>query len=104
MDCPESGQSFGKHAKQFTSSQVFGKNIEFYEINKDRYGRTIAKIFYDNNKYLSEEIIKAGYGWWYYKYSKNNDLEKYQNIAKEQKLGIWSEENAIAPWDYRISH
>lgn len=101
VDCPESGQAFGKNAKQFTSSQVFGKNIEFYEINKDRYGRTIAKIFYEENKYLSEEIIKAGFGWWYYKYSKNKELEKYQNIAREQKLGLWSEENAVAPWEYR---
>lgn len=101
VDCPESGQPFGKNAKQFTSSQVFGKNIEFYEISKDRYGRTIAKIFYEDNKYLSEEIIKAGYGWWYYKYSKNKELEKYQNIAREQKLGLWSEENVVTPWEYR---
>lgn len=101
VDCPESGQAFGKNAKQFTSSQVFGKNIEFYEINKDRYGRTIAKIFYEENKYLSEEIIKAGFGWWYYKYSSNKELEKYQSIAREQKIGLWSEENAVAPWEYR---
>lgn len=63
VDCPESKQPFGNNAKQFTSSQVFGKNIIFYPTDTDRYGRTIAKIFYDDDKYLSAEIIKAGLGW-----------------------------------------
>ena len=58
VDCPESGQPFGKNAKDFTSSQVFGKIISFVETDQDRYGRTIAKVYYDNGKYLSKEIIK----------------------------------------------
>lgn len=101
VDCPENRQPFGKNAKQFTSSQVFGKNVTFYRVGKDRYRRTIAKIFYDNEKYLSSEIIKAGFGWWYYKASKNFKLKDVEILAKKKKLGLWSDENAIAPWDFR---
>lgn len=101
VDCPENRQPFGKNAKQFTSSQVFGKNIIFYRVGKDRYRRTIAKIFYDNEKYLSAEIIKAGFGWWYYKASKNFKLKDVEILAKKKKLGLWSDKNAIAPWDFR---
>ncbi|MCD1119188.1 thermonuclease family protein [Chryseobacterium turcicum] len=63
VDCPESGQPFGKNAKQYTSDQVFGKTIKFIQTDVDRYGRTIAKVYYGNEKYLSEEIIRAGLGW-----------------------------------------
>lgn len=63
VDCPENGQAFGKNAKQFTSDAVFGKEITFEETDQDRWGRTIAKVFYDDNLYLSAEIIKAGIGW-----------------------------------------
>lgn len=101
VDCPENRQSFGKNAKQFTSSQVFGKNVTFNRVGKDRYRRTIAKIFYDNEKYLSAEIIKAGFGWWYYKASKNFKLKDVEILAKKKKLGLWSDKNAIAPWDFR---
>lgn len=101
VDCPENRQPFGKNAKQFTSSQVFGKNVTFYRVGKDRYRRTIAKIFYDNEKYLSAEIIKAGFGWWYYKASKNFKLKDVEILAKKKKLGLWSDKNAIAPWDFR---
>lgn len=101
VDCPESGQPFGKNAKQFTSSQVFNKQITFYENTTDRYGRTIAKVYYDNGKYLSAEIIKAGLGWWYYQYSKNLELGKMQDSAKFKAIGLWSDKNAISPYEWR---
>lgn len=101
VDCPESGQPFGKNAKQFTSSQVFSKEIIFYETDTDRYGRTIAKIYYDNGKYLSAELIKAGLGWWYYQYSKNTELGKMQDSAKSKGLGLWQDKEAISPYEWR---
>ena len=29
-------------------------------------------------KYLSEEFIKIGFGWWYYQYSTDKELGKMQ--------------------------
>ena len=101
VDCPEKSQAFGKNAKQFTSSQVFGKKVMFYRTGKDRYKRTVAKIFYDNYKYLSAEIIKSGWGWWYFKASENAELKNYQLEAKNSKIGLWKDSNAISPWDFR---
>ncbi|MCA6069381.1 thermonuclease family protein [Chryseobacterium sp. RG1] len=101
VDCPESGQAFGKNAKQFTSSQVFGKKVVFYRIAKDRYKRTVAKIFYDDDKYLSAEIIKSGWGWWYFKASKSVELKDYELKAKNSKTGLWKDNNAISPWEFR---
>lgn len=100
VDCPENSQAFGKNAKQFTADQIFGKQISFIATDTDRYGRTIAKIYY-NQRYLSAEIIKAGLGWWYYKYSNNKSLGKLQKQAKSKKLGLWQDASAKAPWDYR---
>ncbi|UCA58501.1 thermonuclease family protein [Chryseobacterium rhizoplanae] len=101
VDCPESGQPFGKNAKQFTSDQVFGKQVSFVETDTDRYGRTIAKIYYDKDKYLSAEIIRAGLGWWYHYFSKDRSLGNLQEEAKLKKLGLWHDEHAVSPWEYR---
>ncbi|MFN1218862.1 thermonuclease family protein [Chryseobacterium kwangjuense] len=101
VDCPENRQPFGKNAKQFTSDQVFSRQVMFVETNKDRYGRSVAKVYYDNGKYLSAEIIKAGYGWWYYSYSKDADLGAMQNRAKAKKIGLWIDKKAVSPWDFR---
>ncbi len=102
VDCPENGQPFGKNAKSFTSSQVYGKEIEFYQTDVDMYGRTIAVVLYDeDNKSLSEEIIKAGLGWWYYQYSNDRSLGDLQTEAKYLKKGLWADADPIAPWEYR---
>ncbi|VEH19260.1 Thermonuclease precursor [Chryseobacterium nakagawai] len=101
VDCPENGQAFGKNAKQFTSAQVFGKTVTFKETSTDRYGRSIAKIYYDNDKYLSKEVIKAGMGWWYFSYSKDDSLGKLQEKAQQKKIGLWQDVHAVAPWEYR---
>lgn len=101
VDCPENGQPFGKNAKQFTSDQVFNKHITYKVLNTDRYGRTIAQVYYDNGKYLSEEIIKHGFGWWYHHYSNNKKLGDLENKAAALKLGLFQDHNAIPPWIYR---
>ncbi|NML58774.1 thermonuclease family protein [Chryseobacterium cheonjiense] len=101
IDCPENGQAFGSNARQFTAGQVFGKTVVFYTIGNDRYGRSVAGVFYDGDKYLSREIVKAGFGWWYFKASKNTELQKLQDEAMEKRLGLWSDKKAVAPWEFR---
>ena len=100
VDCPEKAQPYGQKAKEFVSDAIFGKKITYYPTKTDRYGRTIAKIYY-NKKYLSEEIIRAGFGWWYKDYSKANYLEAIQKEAKKAKRGLWKDKNPIAPWEFR---
>jgi len=101
VDCPEKSQPFGTKAKQFTSDQIFRKQIKYVVTDIDRYGRSIAKIYYDDNKYLSAEIIKNGFGWQYKKYSTSKDLANFENTARLQKVGLWYDKNPVAPWDWR---
>lgn len=101
VDCPESAQPFGKNAKQFTSSQVFGKEVNYWETDTDRYGRTIAKVFYDDGKYLSAEIIRNGFGWWYHWFSTDKRLRNLEIEAKKNNLGLWADRKAVSPWEWR---
>ena len=100
VDCPESGQSFGKNAKNFTILQVALKNVTYQIITIDQYGRAVAKVFY-SGKYLSEEIIKNGLGWHYKKYSNSERLAAFEELAKKNKKGLWSDKMAVAPWEWR---
>ena len=100
VDCPESSQPFGKNAKVFTTGQVAMKIVTYKILTIDRYGRTVAKVFY-KGKYLSEEIIKNGFGWHYKKYSNSKKLAALEELAHENKKGLWMDNRAIAPWDWR---
>lgn len=58
-------------------------------------------IYYDNNKYLSAEIIRAGMGWHYKKYSKSIELAELEVIARKEKRGLWIDNNAKSPSEWR---
>ena len=101
VDCPEKSQAFGTRAKQFTSDEIYLKQVKYIVTDIDRYGRSIAKIYYDNNKYLSEEIIRNGFGWQYKKYSTSKLLAKLEEEARKNKRGLWIDPNPIYPSDWR---
>lgn len=102
VDCPEKNQPFGTKAKQFTSDQIYLKTIKYVVTDTDRYGRSIAMIYYDtDNKYLSAEIIKAGMGWHYKRYSTSKELATFEDNAKKNKIGLWVDSNPVAPWEFR---
>ena len=102
VDTPEKSQAFGTKAKQFTSDQIYLKTIKYVVTDTDRYGRSIAMIYYDtDNKYLSAEIIKAGMGWHYKRYSTSKKLALLEDNAKKNKIGLWIDNNPIAPWEWR---
>ena len=101
IDCPEKKQPFSKRAKQFTSDAIFGKNVEVEIQSKDRYGRIIGKVGYNESFDLSEELLKHGYAWHYVKYSKDMLLQGLEQEARVKKVGLWQDKNAIPPWEWR---
>lgn len=100
IDAPELGQSFGKRSKQALSSKVFGKAIQAKVVDQDRYGRTVGEIFL-GNRWINREMVAEGWAWQYRRYSKSQELAKAEEMAKEKKLGVWSDSNPIPPWEFR---
>ena len=102
IDTPEKSQKFGLEAKEFTYNKIFGKTVEVDAKDTDRYGRTVGVVYYDNGKDLNFELVRSGYAWWYEQYAKNNKQFKMaQDYAERNKLGLWTQSNPTAPWDYR---
>ncbi len=101
IDCPEKSQAFGMKTKQFTSDFCFGKIVTVESFGKrDRYERILGTVKLDG-KILNKELLKAGYAWHYKKYSDKQDYAELETTAKNNKVGLWVDENPIAPWDYR---
>lgn len=102
VDAPESTQAFGSRAKQFASDLCFGQQVTLKLVDEDRYGRFVADVILSDGRNLNHELVRAGMAWWYEEYAKGDTtLQKLQEEAKSQKVGLWSEPNPIAPWDFR---
>lgn len=102
IDCPEKNQPFGKKAKQATSDLCFGQKVRVIHNNEyDRYKRLIAEIINERGECVNKELVKSGLAWHYIKYSSDTSYQQLEIRARTEKTGIWSEENPIAPWNWR---
>ena len=102
IDTPEKNQPYGKKAKKALSNFIFNKEVEVEIVTIDRYGRTVGKIFL-NNQNINKEMVKAGHAWVYVKYAKDKTFFALENEARENQLGLWAlpKEQRIAPWQWR---
>jgi len=103
IDCPEKKQPFSTKAKQFVSEAIFNKTVLINVSKKDRYGRYISNVIYNDSLNLSYELVKNGLAWHYLKYSKDTILSALEANARLNRLGLWHDNNPIAPWDWRAN-
>jgi len=68
--------------------------------DKDRYGRYIAQVHY-GRKDLGKELLRNGMAWHYVRYSSDKNLQQLEDRARAAKVGLWVDENAVPPWEWR---
>lgn len=102
IDCPEKKQAFGTRAKWFASQLCYGKTVTVNAQKKpDRYQRIIGEIILSDGTNVNKELVKNGLAWHFKKYSKSKEYAYLEREAREKRVGLWSEEAPVAPWDFR---
>ncbi len=102
IDAPEKSQDFGQRSKQTLSALIFGKDVKVIYDKLDRNKRILGHT-YQNGLYINLIMVQKGMAWHFKKYSSDQTFAQAEQFARNQKIGIWSKSNAIAPWDYRSS-
>lgn len=100
IDCPEKVQEYGSQAKSATSQLCFGKFVTVQNEGTDKYGRTLAIVFVDS-LCLNKELLRLGLAWHYKRYNQDKELSEIEETARKNKVGLWSQPNPVAPWDFR---
>lgn len=103
IDCPEKrgSQPFGNQAKKALSDLCFGQMVSVQGQKYDRYKRLIAVVINHNKQVVNQEMIKQGMAWHYKKYSSNLFYAQLEIAARKNKVGLWQEKDAVAPWAWR---
>ncbi|WP_136797467.1 thermonuclease family protein [Desulfosediminicola ganghwensis] len=103
IDCPESGQEFGREATRYAARLTAGKKAEVIKYDKDRYGRVVGVVMVDGVN-VNQRLIEQGYAWKYGRYCKEpfcRDWRRLEEKARNEKIGLWNDDTAVAPWDWR---
>ncbi len=100
INTPERGDALWKEARDYNARKVKGKAVmvEYGEIRKDKYGRTLAYVFV-GGEMVNAELLKAGLAHLFIlepmKYY--HDFFRLQEEARSKGLGIWGGKGVPGP-------
>ncbi len=101
-DCPELGQPFGNEAKRFTAGMVC-RQIVKVQVKNTGGGHIFGRVTVFG-KDLSLDLVRAGLAWHDRRESQDPALAKAEHEARQANRGLWSDQNPIAPWVWRLGH
>lgn len=106
IDAPEKAQPFGAKSKQSLSWMCFGKQARISPQGRDRYGRTIGRIYCFTPGVKTEidanaEQVRRGLAWVYDRYVTDPDLYPLQDAARAERRGLWADSAPTPPWEWR---
>lgn len=103
IDTPELGQPFGNKASGLASMLLLRREVEGETVAVDQYGREVA-IVTVSGAGVAEALIGAGLAWVDPRFCRREicaEWETLQEKVRGQGKGLWSDPEAIPPWEWR---
>jgi len=101
IDAPEISQPYGIESRDLLAKLTRKKKIRVESHGKDRYGRTVGKI-YVGKRSVNQSMVGRGAAWWFRSFApSDNKLRRLEQEARRHKIGLWKSAIVIAPWDWR---
>lgn len=104
IDAPELKQPWGDKAKQGAVDLSLGKSVRVEWQHKDLYGRVDGRVYVKDGAReldLSATLVGSGLAWWYQRYSRDKRIKAIEQLARDEKRGLWADDAPVAPWEYR---
>lgn len=98
LDAPELGQHFGFEAKANLEELLSLHQAQLTFEENDKYGRKVCTLLL-NGLNLNNQLVENGFAW----ASPDSSIAfgNAQKKAKEERVGLWSHNNPLPPWEWR---
>lgn len=107
IDAPELQQADGIASRNALRQSIIRQNVRLEIVDTDQYGRKVARIWL-NGQDMNLQQIQQGYAWHYRNVARRqqnrSDYAQYEAAerhAQQNRLGLWHNRQAIAPWTFR---
>lgn len=102
IDTPEARQPYGDRARQALSNLAFGRTVRVVEVDTDRFGRTVGRV-YTGRTEVSAEMVRQGAAWVFRRFSDDPALLRLEAEAQRAHRGLWAlpEAERMPPWEWR---
>jgi endonuclease YncB( thermonuclease family) len=109
IDAPESGQPYGRAAKNALARRVHHRWVRIEVVKLDHYGRTVGKVT-ETGRDVGRDQVAAGMAWWLRVFADEQSPEdqrlyaEAQASARDRRRGLWRDPAPIEPWQWRREH
>ncbi|MES2900312.1 MAG: thermonuclease family protein [Pseudomonadota bacterium] len=100
IDAPEKAQPFGTRSRLSLAELCYGKDASYTVQSLDRYKRAIAVVTCDGVEANRQQVAR-GMAWVYVRYNADRSLPVVEGQARQAGRGLWREDSAVAPWEFR---
>lgn len=97
------GQPFAGKAFMALSNKVLHKQVRLDILKIDHRQEAIAVVYLDGRN-INFEMVAEGWAWADPKCKKrpaDSDYVAAEELARAKKLGIWSQDKPLPPWEFR---
>jgi endonuclease YncB( thermonuclease family) len=100
INAPEMKEKYGDESKKYLNSLIKNKDVilknDSITKDKDIYGRLLRYVYLDIED-INKKMIRDGFAVAYLKYSfsKSDEYKQTELLAKNEKLGLWSDDKVI---------
>jgi micrococcal nuclease len=105
VDAPEREQPFGAEAARWAQESLRGRRVVLTVQGVDAYGRLVAQLSVEGDGYMWDvgaTLARIGLAWLDPRHGEDREsLREDQELARQEGVGLWSEPDAVAPWDWR---
>ena len=101
IDAPEKGQDFSRKSRETLGRLCKNGPLKAVVVQKDRYGRWVCEVFDRNGQSVNKAMVREGMAWHFRRYSSDREVARLESEARSAKVGLWSLDNPIPPWEYR---
>ena len=89
IDAPEHDKPYSREAKKMLSDLIYGKLVHIDEVDRDRYGRVVARVQVDGTD-VNAEMVRRGAAWVYRKHTSDARLIELEDEARRARRGLWA--------------
>ena len=106
IDAPERTQPFANVSRRALHDAIGNRDVRIEAVKVDPYGRVVARVFVGGRD-IGLEQIDQGLAWHFARYDADlapAERERYaraQAAARERRVGLWQQNDPLAPWLFR---